>query len=269
MIDDFSLGGKTAIITGAGRGIGKSIALAMAESGCDVALVSRTEKQLRESCDYISSFYPSVKCISIASDITEVSEVGEIVSEVESQFGKIDILVNCAGVFVMKPFLSGMDNKMDAVPDFNIPMTAEEWQIQMDTNVTGAFNLTSKVAVHMAARKSGKIIFISSIDAIKGMSYHSAYAATKGAIISLAKNLAVELGRYSINVNCICPGFVHTDMTDFAHKDERMRNVMVNMSPFRRVTTPRDVALLAVFLSSSASDCITGQIICVDCGVTC
>jgi len=263
------LDGKSAIVTGAGRGIGRDIAIAMAEAGCNVALVSRTQGQLEETCGQISSIESSPMCITVPCDITKEGVSKDIVNEVLSSLGGIDILINCAGTFVMKPFIPGMKNNMSAVPGFDIPLSNEEWYRQMDTNVTGAFNLTREAVSGYMAEYGGKIVFISSIDAVKGMAYHAAYAASKGAITSLTKSLAAELGRFDINVNCICPGFVHTDMTDFAHSDKKIRTVMENMSPLRRVTRTHDVAWLAVFLSSVAADCITGQVICADCGVTC
>lgn len=244
MIKEFSLKGKVVIVTGGSRGIGKAITETMEEDGAKVIAVSK----------------------SGGCDITDEKQIINMVKNVISDFGKIDVLVNCAGILIMKPLFLGFS---DILPEFSEPFTEDEWQRQVDVNMRGTYYCTKHIAERMAKQKSGKIINISSIDAIKGMPFHAAYSMTKGAIISLTRNLAVELGRFNINVNCICPGFVRTDMTEFAHKNEKMRTSMVNMSPLRKLTEKRDIALLVAFLASGASDAITGQVICADCGVVC
>lgn len=233
---EMNLEGKVAIVTGGNRGIGKSICVALFESGAIVKPLSK----------------------SLGCDITKEKQIEDFVGSLD----RVDILVNCAGVLTMKPLFEGINEV------FGRDLTLDEWQRQIDTNIKGTYYCSKHASHKMSRQGGGKIINISSIDAVKGLSYQSAYSMTKGAIVALTRSLAVELGRYNINVNCICPGFVDTDMTHSYHEDDKMRKAMINMSPLRRLTDARDVALTAVFLSSEAARNITGQIICVDAGVT-
>jgi len=184
---------------------------------------------------------------SFDCDVTNKTDVHRVIGPKS----EIDILVNCAGLFSMANLEN--DCSFDEV---------------MNTNVRGAINCIEAVLPVMKKQRSGKIINISSIDAIRGFSKHAIYAASKGAIVSLTRELAVELGRYNINVNCVCPGFVKTEMTEKFHQDLAVRDVMLNSSPLRRVTDKQSIANMVAFFASDLSDDITGQIIAVDCGVT-
>lgn len=228
-----------AVVTGGSRGIGRAICEHLSIAGAVVLPISR----------------------STGHDVTEEKKIEDLFSRID----RVDILVNCAGILTMKPFLSGKNHILST---FENDLTMEEWQRQIDVNIKGTFYCSKYAAERMATDGGGKIVNISSIDAIKGMLFQSAYSMTKGAIIALTKSLAVELGRFNINVNCVCPGFVDTSMTHFAHENDRMRKAMIESSPLRRLTETDDVASMVVFLCSDKAKNITGQIICVDAGVT-
>lgn len=236
---EISIKGKVAIITGGSRGIGREIATAFTDAGASVYIISRN----KEALDVVSK---SIGCYYKVADVRDPSQIERVFADI----GKVDTLVNGAGVFAMKSLLDS------------------DWKDVVDTNLIGTIICTKEAVKYMSKQRSGKIINISSIDAIKGMSNHATYAATKGAINAFTRSLAVEVGRYNINVNAVAPGFVRTEMTEEFHRNEKILNMMLGMSPLARVTTTKDVASLALFLASDASDCITGQTIYADCGVT-
>lgn len=270
MLKEFSLEGKVAIVTGAGRGVGKGIALTMAEAGADIVAVARTKEQVERTAEEIIE--GGKKCLPIPTDVTNNAQIEEMVQRSISRFGKIDILVNNAGTFIMKPLVPMPEFKSrlsQTLPNFDTPTTEKEWHLQMDTNVTSVFLCLRAVAPHMMKQKKGKIINISSMEAAKGFVYHAPYAATKGALTAFTRVLALEWARYNINVNAIGPGYVHTELTDFAYKDQRLTEGMLRSIPLRRFLQPREIGLLAVYLASEASDYITGQTIYIDGGVLC
>jgi len=268
MLDEFSLGGKVAIVTGAGRGIGRGIAATLAEAGASVVAVARTEEQIGELCSQIER--GGCRCLPIATDVTSAEQVEALVSRALSEFGRIDILVNNAGTFMMKTFVPIPDLKTrltELLSDFNTVTSEEEWHHQMDTNATSAFLTCRAVGPHMIQQGSGKIINVTTVDVIRATRYHTAYAASKAALNSLTRQLAREWARFNINVNAIAPGFYRTALTEFSYADEQSKETMLRSVPLRRFGEPRDIGLVAVFLASKASDYITGWTIPVDGGV--
>lgn len=267
MLKEFSLEGKVAIVTGAGRGIGRGIALTMSEAGANIVAVARTKEAIEQTADEIGKL--GKECLPIPTDITKSAQVEKMVEESISRFGKIDILVNNVGMLIMKalvPLSEVKTHLSEILPNFDTPTTEEEWHLQMDTNVTGAFLCLRAIAPHMIRQKKGKIINISSTEAIRG--FTAPYAATKGALNALTRALALEWARYHINVNAIGPGYIRTNLSEFGHKDEKLREGMLRSIPLRRFLQPREIGLLATYLASEASDYITGQTIYIDGGVT-
>ncbi len=268
MLDEFNLEGKVAIVTGAGRGIGRGIATALGEAGASVVAVARTEGQIGELCSQFER--GKCPCLPVAADVTSAEQVEALVSQTLAEFGRIDILVNNAGTFLMKTFVPIPDLKArlaEVLSDFNTVTNEEEWHHQMDTNATSAFLTCRAVGPHMIQQGSGKIINVTTIDVFRANRYHIAYAASKAALASLTKQLAVEWARHNINVNSIAPGFYRTTLTEFSYRDEQTKDAMLRSVPLRRFGQPRDIGLVAVFLASKASDYITGCIIPVDGGL--
>lgn len=268
MLDEFSLEGKVAIVTGAGRGIGKGIATTLAEAGASVVAVARTRGQIGQLCSQLER--GERRCLPIATDVTSAEQVEALVSRTLSEFGRIDILVNNAGTFMMKTFVPITDLKSrltELLSDFNTVTSEQEWHHQMDTNATSAFLTCRAAGPHMIQQGSGKIINVTTVDVIRATRYHTAYAASKAALDSLTRQLAREWARYNINVNAIAPGFYRTALTEFSYADEQTKETMLRSVPLRRFGEPRDIGLVAVFLASKASDYITGWTIPVDGGI--
>lgn len=225
-----SLFGKVAIITGGGRGIGRTIAIEMAKEDAQIAIISRTSSELEETTLEIQTI--GGKVISIRADISDYNAVSDAVNKVISVFGKIDILVNNAGI-----------TKMDSFTDTK----EDEWKRIVEVNLFGSFNLCHLVIPHFVKQKSGKIINLGSDSSFIGYPLMSAYTASKHAILGLTRSLAEEFKMSNIQVNSICPAFVDTDMAPGAFRKNAM--------------PPEKISDLAIFLASNKSDYITGEAI--------
>lgn len=247
-LERFSLKEKVAIVTGAGTGIGKGIATAMAESGARVVLAGRTRSRLDDTADDIGS--SGGETLVVEADISSREDREALVASVLDTWKQIDILVNNAGVNVRTP-----------PEDYR----EEDWDKVISTNLKGTFFLTQLAARHMIERKYGKIIHISSLSAITGIPLIPAYTAAKGGLASMTYQLAIDWARYNINVNSICPGYIRTPLTRAVEESERGAYIL-NRVPAGRWGEPEDIAGTAVFLASPASDFLTGQLIVVDGG---
>lgn len=254
--DLFKLNGKTALITGGGRGIGKFIATGLAEAGADVILVSRKMKNLEEAAAEIQRDY-GVQALPIACDLGKAEDIDKMLETAKAKFPKIDILVNNAGATWGAPTL-----------DFPL----EKWDQLFNVNVRGVWIITQKVARIMKEQGGGNIINISSIMAFRGSDElgHPAvpYNSTKAAINLLTMNLAVKLAQYKIRVNAIAPGFFRTDMMAYVEKPEfkPVYEAILNTIPLHRVGDIDDMKGVAVFLASDASAYMTGHVIINDGG---
>jgi len=267
MLNEFSLEGKIAIVTGAGRGIGKGISIALADAGADVVVVARTEEQLKETCSEIKR--RGRRCLPIAADMTITAQVEGMVNKTLVKFSRIDILVNNAGTFIMKTLVPLPDLKSymtKLVPDLNTLTSDQDWDYQMNTNIRSVFLTCRAVGPYMIQQRSGNIINVSSVDVIKPYLYHAAYSASKAAVVNFTKHLALEWAKYNIHVNSVAPGYYRTALTEFAHADDEARKALIAGVPLRRIGEPRDIGLTVVFLASKASDYITGWMIPVDGG---
>lgn len=247
ILDEFSLHGKVAIITGAGRGIGHGIAVAFAEAGADIVCCARTADQVEATAAQARTF--GRKALAMAGDVTDTQQVDRIVNRALEEFGRIDVLVNNAGGATFCPAMKTSERR---------------WEAVIRLNLTAAFFFTKAVAAHMLERKSGSIINISSGDSRLPAPGMVAYAAAKAGINSMTKTMAWELGPH-VRVNCILPGAIETEgsMPALAPVVDKL----VAGTPRRRMGRPRDIALAAIFLASPAADFITGKKFEVDGGM--
>ena len=237
------LEGKVALVTGAGRGIGKAIALRYAEAGADVAFtdlvideaVEATVKELEAM---------GVKAKAYASNAANFDETHEVVKAVVADFGRIDVLVNNAGIT--------KDGLM-------MRMSEEQWDAVINVNLKSAFNFIHAVTPIMAKQRSGSIINMSSVVGVSGNAGQCNYSASKAGMIGLAKSIAKEMGPRGIRANCIAPGFIITEMTN--QLSQEIKDQWAAQIPLRRGGTPEDVANVALFLASDLSSYVSGQVI--------
>ncbi len=240
---------KVALITGATRGIGKQIALTLAKEGYDIALNYRKDNdELKNTKSEIEAL--GVKVLPVQGDVSNYDDCERFVKEIIDEFGQIDVLVNNAGI--TKDMLL-------------MRMSKEDFEQVINVNLVGTFNVTKNVINYMIKARTGKIISISSVVGIAGNAGQTNYSASKAGIIGFSKSLAKEVASRNINVNCIAPGFIQTDMTNVL-KDEVKEEIAKNI-PLKRMGVAQDVANAVKFLASDDSNYITGQVIHVDGGM--
>jgi len=266
---DFSVDGKVAIVTGAGRGIGKAIALTMAEAGADITVVARSTKQIEQTAEEIRQL--GRKALAVPTDVTKEDQVKEAVEQTLLHFGRIDILVNNAGIDTpMKPvaFIPGAKffGWELAGDNWDKQLTPEEWHQVIDTNLTGAFLFVQAVGPHMLRQKKGKVINISSNSAELGTTYSAPYCVSKAALSMFTRCLASEWAPFNICVNAIGPGDTNTEMMAQYMKDPAVAKVVLDAIPAGRMGEPREIALLALYLASEASNFMNGQTVYIDGG---
>jgi 3-oxoacyl-[acyl-carrier protein] reductase len=241
------LAGKTALITGASRGIGEGIARKFAEQGANVAFTyARSSEKALALAAELSALGVTVKAYQ--SDAADYTAAEQLTEQVVQDFGRIDVLVNNAGIT--------KDNLL-------LRMSESEWDTVVDTNLKSVFNLTKQVSRVMLKQRSGSIINLSSIVGMKGQAGQSNYAASKAGIIGFSKSVADELGTRSIRCNVIAPGFIQTDMTDAL--GETLKAEYLKSIPMKRLGTAEEVANAALFLASDLSSYVSGQVLSV-CG---
>lgn len=237
------LDGKTAVITGASRGIGKAIALKYASEGANIAITDIVDND---------DFYETVRALEAhgvkakgyISDASKLEASEQVIDRIIADFGRIDILVNNAGIT--------RDTLL-------MRMTEQQWDLVLMVNLKSVFNLTKAVTKYMMKQKSGSIVNMSSVVGVTGNAGQSNYSASKAGIIGFTKSIAKELGSRNIRCNAIAPGFILTDMTDKLPDD--VKADWINKIPLRRGGTPEDVANISLFLASDLSDYVTGQVI--------
>ena len=250
----FSLEGQVAIITGSSRGIGRAIALRMAEHGAKVVVSSRKVAACEEVVKTIQDKYGKDRAIAIAANISSKDDLANLVAETERHWGRVDVLVcNAASNPYYGPQAGIADEQFRKILDNNI--VANHWLINL-------------VAPKMIQRKTGSIIIVSSIGGLRGSPVIGAYCISKAADMQLARNLAVEYGPHNVRVNCIAPGLIKTDFARALWEDEAMLKERMVTTPLRRIGEPDEIAGAAVFLASQAGSYVTGQSLVVDGGVT-
>lgn len=245
----FDLKNKVAIVTGASRGLGRSIAVGLAKAGADVVVsdileASETVKEVEAQ---------GRKALEIRTDVSKEDEVRVLVERAKKTFNKIDILANNAGIFKMSPAEE---------------TRTEDWDKTININLKGQFLCAREVSRHMIAQKSGKIINVASIAGIMAFPDSIAYNASKAGIILLTKTLAAEWGRHNIQVNAICPGFFETEMTREFTKDKVFMEAISKDIPLGRGGAPDELIGTVVYLASKASDYMTGHALVIDGGWT-
>ena len=239
---------KNAIVTGASRGIGRAIALKLAEAGANVACVARSLDSVKETVAAVEAL--GRKAHGYAVDVADFNAVETAVKQIGDQFETIDILVNNAGLT--------RDTLL-------MRMSSDDWDIVLQTNLKGAFNWTKSVTRQMVRQRSGRIVNISSVIGLVGNAGQSNYAASKAGLIGFTKSIAKELASRNITVNAVCPGFIETDMTQVLPQE--VKDKVLQHVPLARFGKPEDVAELVYFLAGPLSGYITGQAIVVDGGM--
>jgi NAD(P)-dependent dehydrogenase (short-subunit alcohol dehydrogenase family) len=245
------LDGKTAIVTGARRGIGRAIALALAREGANVVVSDTNQEDCQAVVDELEE--PGRKGLALKCDVSSSDEVDSMVKRTVAEFGRVDILVNNAGILAFKPFLE---------------LTDEDWDRTLNVNLKGQFLCARAAAKEMVKNKWGRIINISSISSGGcGIAFPliAHYTASKGGVVALTEALALELTSQGINVNAICPGAIDTDMAKGVKEGGQLAQVLARI-PKGRLGQPEEIASLAVFLSSGESDYISGAAIVIDGG---
>ncbi len=252
MSDLFDLTGKVAIVVGGAGGIGRALALGIAECGADVIIASRQLGHLERVAEEIRA--KGRKALAVTVDVTQEQSVVDMVTHILEEFPRIDILVNAAGIAIRKP--------ADSFP-------IDEWQKVMDINARGTFLCCQAVGRVMIKQHSGKIINVSSVRGRYGLpADYAAYCASKGAVDTLTRTLACEWAKYNVLVNAVAPTIVETDLTRPALADPEYAKRMKSRIPIGRWAMPEDIVGPTVFFASKASDFVTGQILYVDGGVT-
>lgn len=241
--------GRTALVTGGSRGIGREIALGLAAKGCNVAITYITSDEVAQKVvDELTEM--GIKAIAVKADTGNQEQVEVMVKQIEESLGRIEILVNNAGIT--------RDNLL-------IRMTEDDWDRVMQTNLKGAFLTTKAVVRGMMKNRYGKIINVSSVVGVMGNAGQANYSASKAGLIGLTKSAAKELASRGIRVNAIAPGFIKTDMTD-ALKEEVIQEMLKSI-PLGYLAEPNEISKLVNFLASEDSDYITGQVIQIDGGM--
>ena len=246
IFDSFRLDGKVAIITGAGRGLGRAMAVRFAGCGADIVAAARTVAQLEETAALVRNL--GRRCLIVPTDVGQSAQVNAMTAAALKEFGQVDILMNNAGI--------GEDSFGKPIEE----ITDEEWHRGIDVNLSSQFFASRAILPHMVARKRGKIVNVASGYGLRGGKHNYMYACSKGAILQLTRSLALTYADYNIQVNCIVPGI-------FPHNEALMKFFKGGkFIPIGRVGHDEDVGPLALFLASSASDHVNGELVIIDGG---
>ena len=246
----FDLTGKVAIVTGGYQGIGRGIAEGLAEAGSDVVICARNYDRCVDACSEIEKL--GVKTLPIRCDISKTEEVKNLVSETVKEMGRINILVNNAGV-------GGSEKPV-------LEMSDEDWDHAVNIDLRGAFLCSREAAKKMIKQGGGKIINVSSIAGFIAMANMSAYCASKGGLLQLTKVMALECIRYNIQVNALCPGYFLTPLNRMFFESEAGQKIIKKNIPMGRLGNPEELKGTAIYLASSATDFMTGSAIVIDGG---
>lgn len=246
------LTGQVAVVTGASSGIGRASSIALARQGAKVTLAARRVEKLEEISKEIEKF--GGEALVVKTDVLKKDEIEDMVKKTVEKWGRVDILLNNAGIAVFKPFLE---------------MTEEDWDKTLDINLKGQFLCAQAVARVMSEQKYGRIINIASVASGQtgiGSAMIAHYCASKGGVVAMTEALAVELASFNINVNCIAPGLIGTEMTEWMLKDDKMMADFLPRIPKGRAGKPKEIADVVVFLASREAEYVNGAMWVVDGG---
>jgi NAD(P)-dependent dehydrogenase (short-subunit alcohol dehydrogenase family) len=243
------LEGRVAIVTGGGRGIGRAIALALAEAGADVCVSARTASQIEETAELVSSM--GRKALPIPADATDPEGAQVVVQRTVAELGGLHILVNNAGMEMPKPLLD---------------TSLADYELVMDTNLKTAFLFTQAVGPYLIAQKYGRIVNLASIASFIAGPNQAVYHASKAAVAHFTRAMAIEWARYGINVNAIAPGWIRTELIAHLLENEEMLNRYLKGVPLRRLGEPQEIAPLVAYMCSDLASFMTGSVVVIDGG---
>ena len=247
----FDLTGRVAVVTGASRGLGQQFAKALARSGADLVVTSRSQDAVRPFCDEIAEL--GRRAIPLELDLRQQASINNFAEAAIAAYGKIDILVNNAGCNIRKPAVN---------------VTWDDWNTVLDTNLRGTFFVAQAMGRHMIERGGGRVINIGSVTSVMGYAGLGPYCASRGGVKQLTMSLADDWGRYGVTVNCLAPGWFKTEQNKVLYENSDWVAYLEDRIPLKRPGQPGDLDGTVVFLASDASAYITGQTILVDGGIS-
>lgn len=248
----FDLKGKNVIVTGATRGIGAAIAEAFSQQGANVAVVSRSQEQCQAAAEALRERY-GTDAWAHSCDVQDIASVRALAADTAERYGRIDVLVNNAGVAVTKPA---------------VDLTESDWDRVLETNLKGPFFLCQAVGGYMIRQNGGRIINIASMLGLVGDKNILPYLASKGGLLQMTKGLALEWARYNVLVNAVAPGYVVTAINEREMNDEKIRSRIMSKTPLRRYADAKEVASTVLYLASDEASYVTGSVYSVDGGWT-
>jgi len=251
VLQQFSLNGKVCIVTGASRGLGRGISIALGQAGADVVVAARSEGALTETAAAIKQ--SGGRALAVTCDVQDAASCQALADRTVAEFGKIDVLVNNAGGGDMKPL---------------IEMSEDEWLRIVDLNVNSTFRMCKAVGPHMIERRGGRVINMSSMYGMIGEKNVTAYCASKGALIQFTRALALEWAPYNITVNALAPGYIYTERTSRVFDDPKLAGVFMERIPLGRIGRPEELGPLVVYMACDASAFMTGSVVVIDGGQT-
>lgn len=251
MSDLFRLDGQAAVITGGGRGLGRAMALALAGAGCHSVLVARRQADLDETVKLVEA--AGARAVAVAGDVIDPEVAPRAVAACLEAFGRVDILINNAGLYSMAPIEEA---------------DADDWQAVLDVNLMGSFRFAKAVGKHFKAQRSGKVVNVASVLGTFGVGDATAYCAAKAGVMGFTRSLAVEWAPHGIGVNAVAPGLFNTDMSAGVFANKEFYEMVTAGIPRGRHAEPEEIAGTVLYLCSKASDHVVGQVLHVDGGAT-